>query len=186
MLTRFQSKQLLDSGNTTLMYGHLLLLPKEQLHQIFSFLPVTDIGGLCQIGSTQLKDKVEDWISTIACCKQVSVNLTREMTCEEVCYHLAGTCRQYGLLCKRASMLGDINTRLMKLSTWYSRLERFLCAKLGSDWYFHWGGLCLRVVSISFRLGWDEAGHGRVKEWQRRRSSYSCASISWQIQKGKG
>merc|ERR1719154_595979 len=112
---------------------------------------------MCLTGSSLLRDRVVGWITTTSCCKRVTSSLYREMMSQQAGYdELIRVCHQFGLLCKRASMLYSTSTRLRLLSSWYSKLE---C--LVSGWAKLWGRLGLAAASASFSLGWDEAEYGK-------------------------
>ena len=174
MLTRSLSKLMLDSPTniklvpvmkeTThhfILPDYLLLIPEEILTHIFSFLSLSDIGMLCLTGSFSLRNRVMAWITTTSCCKKVTGSLTKEKIKQQAGYEeWLRSNHQFGLLCKRASMLYSTSTRLMLLSSWYSRLECIV-----SDWAKLWGRLGLAAATSSFSLGWDEAEFGKLVDW---------------------
>jgi len=175
MLTRSLSKLMLDSPTSSKLVhqpNFLLFIPEELLAHIISFLSLSDIGVMCLTGSTLLKDRVVAWITTTSCCKKVMVSLTKEMMNQEAGYdEWVKVCRQFGLLCKRVSMLHSTSTRLKLLSSWYSRLECLVCGEMGSDWARLWGRLGLAAATSSFSLGWDETEFGKVVGWLRDRET---------------
>ena len=171
MLTRSLSKLMLDSPTTSKLVhqpNYLLSIPEELLAHIMSFLSLSDIGVMCLTGSNLLKDRMVAWITTTTCCKKVIGSLAKDMMDK---HKQAGyeewvrVCRQFGLLCKRASMLYSTSTRLRLLSSWYSKLECLVCGEMDSDWAKLWGRLGLAAATTSFSLGWDETEFGRVIGW---------------------
>ena len=65
-------------------------------------------------------------------------------------------CRQFGLLCKRASMVYSTSNRLRLLSNWYSRLECLVFGMMGlmnRDWARLWSRLGLATATFSLSLG---------------------------------
>ena len=162
MLTRSLSKLMLDSPTniklvpvmkeTThhfILPDYLLLIPEELLTRIFSFLSLSDIGMLCLTGSSSLRNRVMAWITTTSCCKKVTGSLTKEKIKQQAGYEeWLRSNHQFGLLCKRASMLYSTSTRLMLLSSWYSRLEGVV-----SDWAKLWGRLGCSNIQLQSWVG---------------------------------
>ena len=132
MLTRSLSRLMLDSPTTrrmmvsrdtkpfsepSLQPNHLVLIPDEVLSHIISFLSMADIGVLCLTGSSILMNRVVAWIATISCSKKVIRTLAMELLdCQLGCDEWIATCKQFGVLCKRASMLSSTSTRLRLLT----------------------------------------------------------------------
>ena len=146
MLTRSLAKLMLDSPTNTKLVplikwsppqqiiptNYLLIIPDELLTRIFSFLPLSDIGMICLIGSSLLRDKVVAWITTTSCCKRIMGGVNRKMMEQQAGYdNFIRVCHQFGMLCKRASMLYSTSTY-----SWYSRLERLVSygPSFGANW----------------------------------------------------
>ena len=144
----------------------LLLIPDEVLSHIISFLSLADIGMLCLTGSSSLRDRVVVWITTTSCAKKVILGLTKEMKDRQTGYdEWIISCKQFGVLCKRASMLCSTSTRLRLLKSWYYKLEVLVCDKMDRDWAKLWGRLGLAASTSTFTLGWDETEFCRVMGW---------------------
>ena len=147
MLTRSLSKLMLCSptsmksiactkfsvveGDSSAQLNYLLLIPDEILSRIFSHLPLADIGLLCLTGSSLLTNRVVAWINSSLCAKQVCMMLNRDMMCHQPQYYemWVKRCKQFGLLCKRASMLSSTSSRLRLLADVYTKIEVVLSAK---------------------------------------------------------
>ena len=161
MLTRSLSKLMLHSPTSTTrlvsmktesssglsldsLPNCLLLIPDEVLSHIISFLSLADIGMLCLTGSSSLKEMkdcrtgYDEWIIS---------------------------CKQFGVLCKRASMLCSTSIRLRLLTSWFYKLEQLECHKMDGDWAKLWGRLGLAAATSTFTLGWEDTEFGRVMGW---------------------
>ena len=125
----FCNENALHDSKASVNRNYLVLIPDEVLFSIFSYLPVSDIGLLCITGSSQLIDRVVVWMNSSLCAKKVCTNLTRDLTCSQAEYYGAWVhaCKQFGLLCKRATMLHNSGNRLRLLGSLYSRVEVMLC-----------------------------------------------------------
>ena len=174
MLTRSLSKLVLNSPTSTPRLvsmdtesycgrsivsrpNHLLLIPDEVLSHIISFLSMADIGILCLTGSSSLRDRVVVWITTTSLAKKVTMGLTRELAnCQTGYDEWITSCKQVGVLCKRASMLCSTSIRLRLLTSWFYKLEGLVCHKMNGDWAKLWGRLGLAAATSTFSLGWDE------------------------------
>jgi len=148
--------------------NYLLLIPDELLSYIFSFVSLDDIGMLCLTGSTLMRDRVVLWINSAACYKKLSTNLASTIDTESAYDAWIAVCRQFGFLCKRASMLCNTTSRLTFLSNWYSKLESLALGKdvtNNKDWTKLWGRLGLGAATSSFTTGWDMCEYRKVVEW---------------------
>lgn len=165
MLTRFKFKLLLTSSSQ--LTNHLLLIPDEVLAHIFSFLSQSDIGTLCMTGSTDLTDRVRASINTTSFCNRIIVSLANNIAEREGYHQWLELCRQFGLLCKRATMLCSTHVRLRLLYDWYSRLEHSVFDSMDQDW----AKLCcmagLGAATNCFCLGWEGTEFCKVLEWLR-------------------
>ena len=163
--TRLVSMETESSSGLSLVAhpNYLLLIPDEVLSHIISFLSMADTGMLCLTGSSSLRDRVVVWITTTSCAKKVILGLTMEMRDRQTGYdEWIISCKQFGVLCKRASMLCSTSTRLGLLKSWYYKLEVLVCDKMDRDWTKFWSRLGLDAATSTFTLGWDETEYGRV------------------------
>ena len=72
-------------------------------------------------------------------------------------------CRQYGLLCKRASILADTSSRLRLLSSRFNRLECLVCAKMDREWGSLLGTLGLAAAASSMINSFGDIEFCRIR-----------------------
>ena len=123
---------------------------------------------LSMLGSNILKDRVKAWISNIDCYKKVTSNLIKDMEERAGYDEWARLCRQFGMLCKKATTLEVNGVRLRQFSNWFCKLENLVSAKMGSDWTRVWGRIGYAAATNKFILGWNEAEFSKVDEWLRQ------------------
>jgi hypothetical protein len=166
MLTRSISKLRLCSPAPSSRLQHmtsspaqdcrLLLLPEEMFHHLLGFLSLPDCGQLC-LASRQTRDLVVSWVVSPRCLSRLTAGLTGVTSSRAKLELWLSVSRQFGLFCKRASMLWSSWGRLASLTHWFSGLEQLGCAGLT----FRWEEVCrkmgLAAALHSLSLGWDES-----------------------------
>ena len=167
MLTRSIARLRLYSPDTQSSLQHSSLraisdcllhhLPKEMFHHILSFLSISDWGQLCLV-SKQTRNMVMSWVASQSCLSILTCRLssvTNTETRMQLWLHL---CSQFGLLCKRATMLCNTKNRLSHLVKWFSYLSQLGCEGLTFQWspYLQEG----RTGCLS---AWTQPGLGRVR-----------------------
>ena len=104
-------------------------------YQMSFWLSLSDSGMTFLPGSSLLRERVVAWISTNSCCKKVTSSLSKEcMNHEEGFAEWVAVCKEFGTLCKRASMLSSTSKRLKMLSRWFSKLECLVCRQMTKNW----------------------------------------------------
>ena len=100
---------------------------------------------------------VMSWVASQSCLSILTCRLssvTNTETRMQLWLHL---CSQFGLLCKRATMLCNTKNRLSHLVKWFSYLSQLGCVGLT----FQWGDICrkagLAACLHGLSLGWDES-----------------------------
>ena len=120
-----------------------------------------EISKICPL--SLLRDRMVAWINTTSCSRKVSMRLTSDMMDHQPGYEeWVASCKQFGMLCKKASMLYSTSTRLRLLTSWFSKLECLVCSKINKDWARLMGRVGLAAAMSTFTLGWDETEFGRV------------------------
>ena len=78
--------------------------------------------------------------------------------------------KQFGLLCKRASMLCSTSSRLRLLADVHSKIEELLSTKEGkNEWTKLLCNVGLAAATSTFIMGWDESEYNIVMGWAREK-----------------
>lgn len=147
--------------------ANLESLPNEIFYQILAALPLSDIGSLCLTGSL-LQSKVVSWIFSSACSRAVVGNMNYEEVINQVGYEKwINCCRQFGSLCKKATILHGTCTRLQYFSSWYSKFQRDGLSLFPTNhpWTKLMILLGLASAMSNLILGWDESEFTRIFAW---------------------
>ena len=165
MITRSYSKVF----DIAIKPHYLVCIPDELFVHILSFLPMSDIGNLSLTGSYLLRDKVIAWIKSIYCHKQATITLSSDIGDHEQQYQeWVGVCRQFGLLCKKASVLCSTSLSLSLLFSNFAGIDSLVCRGMDCVWAKIWGTLGIGAAVTSFLQGWDVKDYNKLDSWMRK------------------
>ena len=140
---------------------HLLDLPCELLHHIFSFLPLPLCGQLC-LTSKSVREQVLAWISSPSFLNQATANLLKEKDHEVKFNKWLHLCRQFGIFCKCVDMTESPSVRVLRLLCLFRQLEQIGCAGLTSPWAEVQSKAGSAAALHSLTQGWHNMELGKV------------------------
>jgi len=140
---------------------HLLELPRELLHHLFSFLPLPVCGQLC-LTSSSVREQVLAWISSPSFLKQATARLLREEDPEVKFKQWLQLCRQFGFFCKCLDMTESPSVRVMRLICLFQQLEEIGCSGLGSSWAEVQSKAGFAAALFSLTQGWHNSELAKV------------------------
>ena len=133
----------------------LLLLPKEMLHHLLSFLPLSSCGQLC-LTSRPVREAVVAWVLSPACLALLTAHLATTEDREQRLQWWVAVCRQFGVFAKRATMLETSGARLASLFAWQGRLALRGVAGLAGPWSEVTSRAGAAAALHTFALGWQD------------------------------
>ena len=139
----------------------LLLLPKEMLHHLLSFLPLSSCGQLC-LTSRPVREAVVAWVLSPASLALLTTHLATTEDSEQRLEGWVAVCRQFGVFAKRATMLETSGVRLASLFAWQGRLEERGVAGLAGPWAESGAGAAAALHT--FALGWQDTELSSILE----------------------
>jgi len=106
------------------------------------------------------------WINTVPCSRRIVDALPDELNTEEGYKEWVRKCKQFGVLCKKASMMRRTSCRLELLSKWFLTIESRLLRKIDNkDWARLMSKVGLAAALSKLFLGWQDSEFWRVDEW---------------------
>ena len=162
MLTRSIAKLRICSPSTSSLTAlapsssrHLLQLPPELLHHLFSFLPLADCGQLC-LTSHEMRGHVLSWILSTTSISQLTESTLQERDSEVRFNNWLKLCRQAGIFCKRANMTEIPGRRVAEVFVFFKELQGRGCAGLDDGWIELQRRAGLAALLHSLTLGWHD------------------------------
>jgi len=160
------SEDAADTNTTKIAF--LDKLPTEIFQYLLSYLSTEDIGHLSLVGCSKLRDQVILWIGSISCINRVinGVKFQDLLKSQSSFDLLVSRFKEYGVICKRSSMLFSTNHRLSMLLNWFFSIKHFLSNKLiGCSTLKLTINVAMASTLSTFVLGWDEVEYSKVLKW---------------------